>query len=701
MLPLQEFCYLKPILLILTMLSCLNGLTQSADSLNQRIDNAIQNLQSVWQQNNAFAIKGDTINDRLLHSLLNYQVNHTNQSSVYAEQLARLKAQLYHKDWGLRAGVSYLENLDPAPDDDNLFYFRRIQAGLTWDILKNGFVSHRYKEKVINAEADLQTQELSKDKKKEDYLSRWHSILFMFNQVKVDILNNRKNIVSTQLDYAREFHRTKLLKKEELIAIEAKMSEIEAMFNIYETYNDQLPPDYPTVVSYADNIPVFDINYSLLLNDFRQYASDTVLQLNEDVLKYQTSVLHDIQLRTFFRYNWYDIVSNVTGNRSFFSFGLNASIPIPFNHKLKQDIARTEFELEKFKGEEALNDIQKDLINDAYEYRYKLKQHVNFYEKRTKYLELLRQESVLLKLDPLDFNPIKALGLIDDILKIDIELIELNQNMYLKILKLYTKLPYIRSRELIKPFEMPDAEHREHDINRSFYVWSSSIKKYSSEFITEYLKYNDADEIVLSINNDSDLDSSRKALFEALDNKNHQIHLMIGRNKLIHEGNMTAYLNELKLDSINYDGIHLDIEPHTFDDWSENKITYLQKYNELLDETIEFASKGNKTVSISVPLHYPEDEMQKIISKVDKVYFMCYENVKTDFIVRKLSPYAGVANKLCIALRTEDFKSRIEMEQKFDDIRSKIGVSAFCLHDLDSVYQLDLKNVNQRRHEEH
>ncbi len=692
---------MKFVLLILIALLSHAGVAQTSDSLNQRIDNAIQNLQTVWTQNNAFAVKGDTVNDRLLHSLLNYQVENTNQSDVYANQLNRLKAQLYHKDWGLRAGVGYLENLDPAPDDDNLFYFRRIQAGLTWDILKSGFVSHRYKEKVLTAEADLYAQELSRDKKREDYLSRWHSVIFMFNQIKVDILNNRQNIVSTQLDYAREFHRTKLLKKEELIAIEAKMAEIGAMFNIYETYNDQLPPDYPTVVSYADNIPVFDINYGLLLNDFKQYASDTVLRLTSDMLKYQTSVIHDIQLRTFLRYNWYDIVNTAIGNRSFFSFGLNASIPIPFNHKLKQDIARTQFELDKFKGEEALNDIQKDLINDAYEYRYKLKQYVNFYEKRTKFLELLRQESVLLKLDPLDFNPIKALGLIDDILKIDIELVELNQNMYLKILKLYTKLPYIKSRELVKPFEMPDSEHRENDINRSFYVWSSSIKKYSSEFITEYLKYNDADELVVSINKDTNLDSSRRALFDALEQQKYTVHLMIGRNKLIHEGNMTGYLNELGLDSINCSGIHLDIEPHTFDDWSENKVDYLKKYQELLDETIQFAAKGNKTVSISVPLHYPEQEMQTIISKVDKVYFMCYENVKTDFIVRKLSPYAGMADKLCIALRTEDFKSRIEMEQKFDDIRSQIGVSAFCLHDLESVYQLDLKNVNQRRHEEH
>jgi hypothetical protein len=687
--------------ILFTVITAVCSLSQSTDSLNLRIDNAIQNLQSVWNQNKTFATKGDTVNDRLLHTFLNYKVEHTNQSNVYADQLARLKAQLHHQDWGLRAGVAYLENLDPAPDDDNLFYFRRIQAGLTWDILKSGFVSHRYKEKVLINEADLQSKALSKEKKKEDYLSRWHSVIFMFNQIKVDILNNRQNIVQTQLEYAREFHRTKLLKKEDLIAIEAKMAEIEAMFNIYETYNDQLAPDYPTVVSYADNIPVFDINYGLLLNDFRQFTTDTVLRLTDDILKYKTSVIHDISLRTFLRYNWYDIVSASRGNRSFVSFGLNASIPIPFNHKLKQDIARTEFELEKFKGEESLNDIQKDLINDAYEYRYKLKQHVNFYEKRSKFLELLRQESVLLKLDPLDFNPIKALGLIDDILKIDIELVDLNQNMYLKILKLYTKLPYIKSRELVKPFAMPDSEHKENDITRSFYVWSSSVKKYSSEFITEYLRYNDADELVLSVNNDPDLDSARQALFNALENSKRPVHIMIGRNKLIHEGNMTNYLNELNLDSMSYAGIHLDIEPHTFDDWSDNKAKYLQKYNELLDETIEFASKGNKTVSISVPLHYPEAEMQKIISKVDKVYFMCYENVKTDYLIRKLSPYAGVANKLCIALRTEDFKSRIEMEQKFDDIRSQIGVSSFCLHDFDSVYQLDLKNVNQREHEEH
>jgi len=586
--------------------------------------------------------------------------------------------------------MSYLENLDPAPSDDNLFYLRRLQAGLSWNILKDGYLSHQYKAKAIQKEKELEAQANSKEKKQQDYMSRWHSIMFMFNQVKVDILNQRKHVVKTQLEYSQEFYRLKLLKKEDILSSEARMAEIKAMYTIYGAYNDQLAPDFPTVMTYADNIAVFDLNIPLLLNEFDDLAGDTISKISEDLLKYKTSLIHDIKLSTFFRYNWYDIVDNNSGNRSFFSLGVNASIPIPFNQKLKKEIAQKSFELKQYEADDNVKNKKKDLINAAYEYRYKLKQYINFYEKRIKYIELLRQENVLLKLDPLDFNPINALGLIDDILKIDIELVELNQNMYLKALSIYSQLPYVRSRELMKPFLMPDLDRKEANITRSFYLWSSGIKQYNSDFINEYLKYSEVDEMVVSINKDQSLDSSRKVLLSAFKENQFPVHLMIGRNKLMSEGNLPKYLSEVtkELGDTLFTGIHLDIEPHTFDDYKTNKLDYLNTYLKLVQSAKVWCDEKGKDLSVSVPLHYDKKVIDEIYNLCDKVYFMCYENVKFDYLNRKLNEF-DATNKTVIALRSEDFETRLELEQLIDQLKEHTNITHFCLHDFTSVYALD------------
>ena len=82
-----------------------------------------------------------------------------------------------------------------------------------------------------------------------------------------------------------------------------------------------------------------------------------------------------------------------------------------------------------------------DLLNTVYEFRYKLKQYNNFYEKHKKYEELLRIERVKEKLQYFEFNPIAALNLLDDILSIEVEMLDLQQQMYLFLLDIIAKTP--------------------------------------------------------------------------------------------------------------------------------------------------------------------------------------------------------------------------------------------------------------------
>ena len=82
-------------------------------------------------------------------------------------------------------------------------------------------------------------------------------------------------------------------------------------------------------------------------------------------------------------------------------------------------------------------------------------------------------------------------------------------------------------------------------------------------------------------------------------------------------------------------GIHLDIEPHTFVNWKVDRVGLLNDYLTFVTNVSEFCKANKLKLEISVPKHYDKIIMGTLFERVDKVYFMCYENVDTDFFSEK------------------------------------------------------------------
>ena len=138
-------------------------------------------------------------------------------------------------------------------------------------------------------------------------------------------------------------------------------------------------------------------------------------------------------------------------------------------------------------------------------------------------------------------------------------------------------------------------------------------------------------------------------------------------------------------------GIHLDIEPHTFDDFKENKEAYFEKYTALLQKAKTYAVANKLELSVSIPLHYPEDVLKTIFNLCDKVYLMAYENVTVEHIVKKTAEEMALGkDKVVLALRTKDFENREQMDAHF----TKLGFTKICYHDFDYLREFDNKSIN-------
>jgi hypothetical protein len=101
-------------------------------------------------------------------------------------------------------------------------------------------------------------------------------------------------------------------------------------------------------------------------------------------------------------------------------------------------------------------------------------------------------------------------------------------------------------------------------------------------------------------------------------------------------------------------------------------------------------------LDISIPLYYNPEIIDKLLNKVDHIYFMAYENIKDEYINRKINPFTDFAqSKLVIALRTEDFSNRIEMEHKMDTLENITNIHNFAYHDLGRLIQMDKDNIKK------
>ncbi len=609
------------------------------------------------------------------------------------QDLLKAKQNLLKSELGVSAKIGYLDNqVSRAFDlDNNISFNRRIQAGVDWDLLKGGLLENRARAKALTYDAAFEEMKVNDEISKDVYLNRFNKTIITFNKLKINILNTRQDLISALFTCEENLYYSKHLSKEELLDAQLRNAEVNGLLQVFEPYNN-----YSTLkeesFSGSENIPLFDLNYEVVLQKFNTLKRDSIAEL----LKLESDVLskwyNEISLGSFTRYNYFDLASNAPQfNRSFVSLGLNLSIPIPLNVSKKHLVKAGELNSKLMELDKKNTIYEEELLNDLYEFRYKLKQYIGFYYKQQKQYESLRIEEVKRKLRSNYFSSISAIKLIDDILEVEVEMIDIKQNLYLKLIRIHQKVPESKLHDLVKQFEIPQINETGSQINRSVYIWTSVFSKNSAPFLSQYIRYNKFSNVILAHQKEDPYKTEKKEFITSVIENGSKVELLFGQNDLMQENNVSQWfekeLSGYDLNTISC--IHLDIEPHTFDDWKTNKEALLNKYIEVISEVKSLAGKKNLQLAVSVPLYFPEPIMEKIFSIANKVYFMCYENIDQNYIEKKVSKYEKYKNQINIAIRTEDFSNRVVMENYVKEISSKLQIKNITIHDLKRLLLFD------------
>lgn len=601
--------------------------------------------------------------------------------------------ELAKRDYGVGLTGSYLENINPTVGDleDNLVYERKFNVGAEWKLLKNGFFENKVKARIL--EDKILREQMNQDaaQEKYNYLKRFDRTIYTFNVVKIKLLYERREQLQKQYEIVSQLVYLKRLRKEDLIRMDTRLAEVESLINVYQSYNLYLNPQGEVLEFDQDNLPLIDLNYVKI---FKLLGEQTDSMLAERQYKDYYKWYHEISLRTYARYNYYDLID--MNNRSFFSAGFNFNIPIPFNTKLRNEVENERFKYDNQRIVQNRVNLHEEVLDIGYEFRYKMKQFISFVQKRKLFMEKLRVEKVKVRLRDNNIDPLMGLDLHDDLLQIDIELVDLLQNMYLKALKVHSKIPHANIRDIVHFQTTEEINEYLDDKERSVYVWSKTFEDYSPEFLAEYSIYNEFKKIYVAIT-DKDTGAAKMDFMEYAA-ENAEVHVMIGDNDLIYEDEPAVRIDKMlsQYQKNRPVGIHLDVEPHTFDDWGSDRQKLVKMYLEMLGKVSTYCKDYDYKLSVSIPLHYSEDMVDRILTLCDEVYFMCYENVNTDYIDRKITTYKDFAqDKIVLAFRTEDFLNRVEMEEKINDVRKQTNITRFAYHDLRRIVSFDRENIEK------
>jgi len=673
--------------LILFIIITLNSLAQSDSLFNIKISE----LQTLFSERIYQPVRFSDTNISIIKTIsLNKKNDEFNNHSTYLQK----QKELLKKDNGLAFTGSYLENFesDIADLNDNLVYARKFQAGINWNILKNGFFDKKIDVKLIENRIEREKLKNETRSQSSHYLKRFDQTIFVFNKAKLNLLNQREKSLKIQYKLVQDLVSMKKLPKQDLLKIEARLSEIQSLKQVYGSYNMYLNYENDTLVLDENNLTLIDLNYSSI---FKLIEQQTKSVMGGNAYSNYYKWYHQIGLKANIKYNYYDLINS--SNRDYWSAGINLTIPLFMQTKLKNEIALEKWKYDNEKLSNSRTNLHEEVLNIAYEFRYKLKQFVGFYQKRKLIEEKLRIENVKVRLGDKFVDPMGGLDIIDDIVTVDIELIDLLQNLYLKALKIHSKIGYAKIEDVIDNKSIYTVNEYSKDKQKSVYVWSKTFTDNSPGFLAEYCIYNHFNKAIVSASiNDTKLNS--KIRFANFLKGKADYYLMIGSNKLFYNKNINSQISSIYSDysKIDVKGIHIDIEPHTFPEWKTDKMSLLDRYVKMIGEISSFCKKNNLELEISIPLHYNEIIVDKLFSTVDNIYFMAYENVKNDYIYKKVQKFVDTnLDKIVIAIRTEDYKNRIEMNTKIEELKKLTNVSHYAYHDLGRLLKQDKDNLKR------
>lgn len=588
------------------------------------------------------------------------------------------------KDLNLNWVSDVAYNFTPGiSDQEDIFYKTRISTGLDYSALGQGSLKNR------NAQKAILNQELKRDsiqnlirKTKLNRGSQLFLIQQVFDQQKLKVLKSYKPLLAKLYNFELAKHHKGLINEAELFKAKKELEDNAIQIKTLEENQNPKVSNLEVnqygylATSKVPNLPLLD---SLHLNNLLK-DEEGIIKLQKAIIDSKTAMNQTLDLKLKLRYNHYTSKDQLA--RNFASIGASFNLPLTKNENLID-----EHQLNS--SEEQLKDARKSLRNDLFEmYRHynNMKEEVFILENKNNYLRELM--AVAIKAEKNQSSPAKFMEYAQEFIQNKL-LISDKKNVLCQ--KYFTFMMVSGLKSAKEEPEQPNTEKnraqdtRDH-LGSETYVWASFFNEKSNDYLLELLDKWHINTLFLS--GSKTIDVPKLKNFQSLAaSKQIKLYRLIGENSFAKKEDGFQDLRKVLVTAKNegYEGIHLDIEPHTFDDYKSNIELYAKRQIYLFQNAAEWCKANNMDLSASVPMQLPAQVAVALYQNNITTYIMAYDSLSLEKKILKTQEIRDILqDKYRWVFRINDFPNYDTLLDAENTLIQN-NISAFSYYDLSQM----------------
>ena len=243
--------------------------------------------------------------------------------------------------------------------------------------------------------------------------------------------------------------------------------------------------------------------------------------------------------------------------------------------------------------------------------------------------------------------------------------------------------------------EFPLGERRD-DSLRGVYIWSNTFEDYSRKALLDRVAHFGCREIFLSYPKSMDPAAATLFLREAHE-RGFIVHGVVTDTSWLDPSKRSAVSERIQeIVALPFDGLHVDIEPHTMDEWEDQQELLTERFIDLLAH-FRSSVPGSWQLSVALVSTFPETALARISSLVDRVGVMVYGIESPERIVVKLNPFLKLGEeKTQLLLRPVDFDSPAELSRCINRVLRVTGIWKVAFHDLERWISWEKEDATEK-----